>query len=98
MPLTTTPSHPFLTTDEPRIALFPVSPELTVMQAAKLLNVSEVYLNELLDIGAIEFRQDYGRRLIKHEDLIQYEQECLRMHEGLLEIVRLDQEMGLYDD
>jgi len=98
MSLTAIPSLPFLATDEQGIGLFPVSPELTVTQAAKLLDVSEIYLNELLDIGAIEFRQDYGLRLIRHEDLIQYEQECQRMYEGVLEIVRLDQEMGLYDD
>lgn len=98
MTFAVTTSPPLLEPNGRNGGLFPTSPELTVSQAAMLLGVSTSTMDGLLVLGAIEYREDSGLRLIRRDDLIEYEQERKRMHAGLLEIVRLDEEMGLYDD
>jgi len=60
----TTP--PFLMgADGQSVGLFPASSEWTVSQAAKLLDMSEECVNELLDIGILEFRLDGGDACLK---------------------------------
>ena len=98
MSLTVTPSSPFLATDGQNVGLFPPPSELTVAQAAKLLDMSEACLNELLDIDVLEFRQENGERFILWSRVLEFDQEQKRMETGLNEIVRMSQEMGLYDD
>ena len=93
----TTP--PFLMgADDQGVRLFPASSEWTVSQAAKLLDMSEECVNELLDIGILEFRQDGGRRLLKGDRLLEYEAEYREGKEAMAEITQWAQEMGLYDD
>ena len=93
-----TTSTPLLEPNDQSADLFPALSELTVAQAAVLLGVSEPIVDGLLVLGAIEYREDCGCRLIRRDNLIEYERDRKRMYIGLLEIVRLDQEMGLYDD
>ena len=97
MSLAITPSS-FLATGDQNVGLFPMPSELTVAQAAKILDMSADCMDGLLHLGTIKYREDGGVRFIKHSDLIEYEQECERRYAGLEEIVRLDQEVGLYDD
>jgi hypothetical protein len=80
------------------VDLFPAPSELTVAQAAKFLDVSQGFVNELLDFNVLEFREDAGCRLIRSDDLVEYGQERKRRHAALDEMVRWNQEMGLYDD
>jgi len=89
---------PYLATGEPEIGRFPVVSELTVAQAAKILDGPIGLVNELLDAGLITFRLKNGERLVQWDSLLSYAQEEKRNNEALAEIVRLDQEMGLYDD
>jgi len=96
MSLTATPSYP--STGSRSVDLFQPPSELTIAQAAAFLDMSEACVDGLLVLGAIQYREDGGRRLIRRADLIEYEQDCRRMHKGLLEIVRLSEEMELYDD
>ena len=98
MSLAITPSSPFLATDEQSVGLFPPPSELTVAQAAKLIDAKEGYINELLQTGRVVFRQENGIRLIRQDSLLEYEQDRDRRHAKLNEMVRWDQEMGLYDD
>ena len=98
MTFTVTPSHSFLTTDEQSIDLFPVASEWTVAQAAQFLDMPEDCIDELLEIGVLECRQDGKQRLIQRDRLLEYDRNCKRRHEGILEIIRLSEEMGLYDD
>ena len=93
----TTP--PFLMgTDDQDVGLFPTSSEWTVSQAAKLLDMSEACVNNLLDLGILEFRQDGGRRLLQGDRLLEYEADYRDKKEAMAEITQWTQEMGLYDD
>jgi hypothetical protein len=94
----TIPSSSFLAEAGTDMDLFPVPSDFTVAQAAKILDMSEACLNEYLDNGIIEFREDAGCRLIDREYLIEYKRGCDFRRAGLIEIMRLSEEMGLYDD
>ena len=98
MSLAITPSSPFLTTGEQDVGLFPTASEYTVAQAAKFLRTSEHHLNDLLDAGRIVFRQEGGERMVQWNSLLEFEQWRERGHAALDEMVRMNQEMGLYDD
>jgi len=98
MTLTITPSPPFPATDEQHFALFPAVPECTVAQAAEFLRTTERHLNDLLNAKRIAFRQYNGERLVQWNSLLEFEQWRQRGHAALDEMVRMNQEMGLYDD
>ena len=99
MSLTIPPSAAsFPSTDQPALGLFPRVSECTVAQAARFLDGSEGLVNELLDDGVITFRLENGERLVQWNSLLEFEQKEDRQYAGLEEIVRLSEEMGLYDD
>ena len=91
-------SPSLLTSDGQDIGVFPMPSELTVAQAARILDMSEACLDQLLDIGAYDFRQDGNRRLIERDYLMEQAEWHKRTHAGLAEMAQWDQEMGLYDD
>jgi excisionase family DNA binding protein len=93
--MTLTVPSTLLATD---VQVFPASAELTVAQAAALLDAPVGYINELLDNGLLEFYEDAGCRLINRNYFIEYVQRRQRRDASFAEMVRLDQEMGLYDD
>jgi hypothetical protein len=90
-------SHPVLS-DGQDIALFPVSAELTVAQAAEFLRMSECRLNDLLNAGHFVSRLQNGLRLIRLDSLQEFEQDRERKHAAVDQMMRWIQEMGLYDD
>jgi len=90
-------SHSFLTTDEQNVDLFPLPTELTIAQAAMVLEMPEGAIHEMLKLGILECKQEGTRRLIDRDWLIAYKRESDRGHAILDEIVRENQEMGLYD-
>jgi hypothetical protein len=94
----TLPSHSFLTEAGQNVDLFPVSSDLTVAQAAVLLDMSEACVNDLLNIGAFEFRLKNGERLLLREPLLEYKEWSESTGAWLAEETRWNQEMGLYDD
>jgi hypothetical protein len=97
--MTLTISSPTLLADAGQnIDLFPVSSELTVAQAAKLLNMSVGCLDELLDDEIITSRLENGKRLIQMDSFLEFEAEYRERLKALAEMTRWDQEMGLYDD
>ena len=98
MSLTVVPPHSFLTIGMADIDLFPAVSECTVSQAATILGVSEGYVDEVLRDGLIAFRWDNGERLIERNILLDYREERRRMNAALDEMIRWDQEIGLYDD
>ncbi|MCL2305962.1 MAG: hypothetical protein FWC43_11520 [Planctomycetaceae bacterium] len=97
MSLTTLPSSPILAIGEQDFSLFPISSELTVSQAAKMIDVPEGYIDELLKAGFVTFRLKNGERLVQRDSLLEHESEYQRGLKGLAEITRMSQEMGLYD-
>ena len=78
--------------------MFPMPSELTVAQAAKILDMSEACLEQLLDIGAYEFTQVGNQRLIERDYLMEQARWHAQTRAGLSEMVRMNQEMGFYDD
>ena len=98
MTATIAPSHPFLVNDGQNLVLFPPLTECTVSQAAQFLRVSENYVNELLKDDTVASRTVNGECLIQWDSLSAFEQRRACKLAGLAEIVRMDQEMGLYDD
>ena len=98
MTFTATLSLPISITGGQDIGIFPVPSELTVAQAAEILDMSEACVEDYLDDGIIESRWEDNERLVQWNSLLKFDQKQKWMEEGLNEIVRLSQEMGLYDD
>jgi hypothetical protein len=98
MSLTAAPLQTFPITDSRDIDTSPAVSECTVAQVAQFLDVSEGYVTEMLNAGRVKFRQENGERLIEWNSLQDYWKEWKRRHTALDEMVRLNQEMGLYDD
>ena len=95
MTLTVAPSYPVTGN---RSFDLPVSAECTVAQAAQILNMPEACIDEMLDIGILEYKQDGSQRLVKRDRLLNYKQKWESGNAALNEMARLNQEMGLYDD
>jgi len=95
MTFTAMPS--LLMPDVQDIGMFPMVSDVPISQAATLLHMSEKHLNNLLDAGEMETRQDNGERVIVRKSFLEYKQEREKTRRWLDEMVREDQEMGLYD-
>jgi len=78
--------------------MFPAVSECSVAQAAEFLDMSERCLNGLLDAEQIASRLENGERLVQWSSMLDYQQMRIRRRAGLAQIIRWDQEMGLYDD
>ena len=98
MSLTAASPPVFPTIDGREMDSFPIMSECTVAQAARFLDVSEGYVNEMLNAGRVLFRQENGEYLIDWDNLQHYKQDRERRRAALDEMVRMNQEMGLYDD
>jgi hypothetical protein len=94
----TIPSPTFLIDAVQDIDLFPAPSELTVARAAEFLRMSERHVNDLLDLGDIAFQEENGKRFVQRDSLVDFERERERVGRVLDEMVRRNQEMGLYDD
>ena len=87
-----------LMADGQAVTIIPAQAELTIAQAAKILDTSEAGVHELFDLEVFEYRQEGDQYWIDRDSLLEYEERCQRRHESLNELVRLSEEMGLYDD
>ena len=74
----------------------PVETELTVQQAADLLNVSRSYLLKLLDEGEMPCASNRGLRFVRADDLFAYKKkrDAIRS-KALCELIQIDIEEGL---
>jgi len=97
MSLTISP-HSILPGESQDVGLFPAPSELTVAQAAKVLRMSERHVNDLLDAKSIPCRLENGIRLVQYDSLLEYGQYLEQRHAAFNEFMRMNQEMGLYDD
>ncbi|HLZ60804.1 MAG TPA: helix-turn-helix domain-containing protein [Ktedonosporobacter sp.] len=81
------------------ISIVPIERELTTEQAADLLNISRPSLVNLLEKGEIPFHKVGTHRRISLADLMIYKaQRAERRALALAEMVRLSEEMGLYEE
>ncbi|MHB8597992.1 MAG: excisionase family DNA-binding protein [Ktedonobacteraceae bacterium] len=71
---------------------------MTTYEAADILNVSHSYLNKLLEEGTIPSTYIEPHRRINFTGLMNYKRHHdEKTREGLAELTRLSEEMGLYD-
>lgn len=80
------------------ISLVPVATEVTTQKGAEILGCSRPHLVKLLEKGEIEFTKVGKHRRIKYEDIIAYRKKVKeRQKKHLIDIMRSDEELGLYD-
>ncbi|MDX1921479.1 MAG: helix-turn-helix domain-containing protein [Candidatus Caenarcaniphilales bacterium] len=80
------------------ISLIPINSELTTQQAADFLNVSRPFLIGLLNQGQIKYKKVGTHRRVLFEDLVKYKEESYKKSmKALDEIVRISEELNLYD-
>ena len=90
--------HSFLTTGEQDVVLFPSKTELTVAQAAQILDLQESAILEMFTLGIFAPRQEGSQCFIDSDHVFAYKQ---RRDEGrafMREMMRENYEMGLYDE
>lgn len=75
----------------------PDQAELTVAQAAQILNTSEAGVHELFDLELFKYRLEGDQYRIDRGSLLEFEALRRKRHEGLNKIARMSQEMGIYD-
>jgi hypothetical protein len=76
----------------------PISSELTVAQAARLIDVPVGYIDELLDTGLVVFRWENDKRLVQWSSLQGFEADRERRHAELDKLFLMFQEAGLSDE
>lgn len=80
------------------ISIIPVATEITTQAAAELLGCSRPHLVKLLERGEIKFTKIGKHRRIKYQDLIAYKKKIkVEQRKLLIEIMKADEESGLYD-
>lgn len=80
------------------ISVVPIATEMTTQSAAELLGCSRPHLVKLLENGEIAFTKVGKHRRIKYEDVVNYKKKLKEEQRRLLvEIMKSDEESGLYD-
>ena len=80
------------------VGILPMPSELTITQAAKILDMSVACVNSFLDDGTIESRWENGTRLIQPDSFWEFESDYREGREAMADLTRWAQEMGMYDD
>jgi excisionase family DNA binding protein len=79
-------------------SLVPMAAEVTTQKAAEILGCSRPHFVKLLEEGKIDFTKVGKHRRVKFEDVMQYKRkmkETQKRH--IIDIMRSDEEIGLYD-
>lgn len=80
------------------ISIVPIATEMTTQAAAELIGCSRPHLVKLLESGEINFTKVGKHRRVKYEDVVVYKRNMKANQERLLEeMMRSDEELGLYD-
>ncbi len=80
------------------ISIVPIATEITTQAAAELLGCSRPHLVKLLEKGEIRFTKIGKHRRIKYQDMVNYKRKLKADQRKLLmEIMKADEEAGLYD-
>ncbi|WP_340064430.1 helix-turn-helix domain-containing protein [Ascidiimonas aurantiaca] len=80
------------------ISLVPMATEMTTQSAAEFLGCSRPHLVKLLEEGKIPFTKVGKHRRVRFEDVVNYKNEMKAKQEQILmDIMKFDEELGLYD-
>ncbi|CAN5576044.1 hypothetical protein BH23BAC1_BH23BAC1_11530 [soil metagenome] len=80
------------------ISIMPIAVEMTTQVAAEFLGCSRPHLVKLLEEGKIPYTKVGRHRRVKFEDIVKYKKEMKALQEkSIKELMRLDEELGLYD-
>jgi len=80
------------------ISVIPIATEMTTQAAAEFLGCSRPHLVKLLESGEIAYTKVGKHRRVKFEDLMEHKRKKREEREALLvEIMKGDEELGLYD-
>lgn len=80
------------------ISLVPVATEMTTQAAAEFLGCSRPHVVKLLESGAIAYTKVGRHRRVRYEDLEKYRSDMKNQQKAkLIEIMKSDEESGLYD-
>lgn len=80
------------------VSIVPIATEITTQAAAELLGCSRPHLVKLLEKGEIGFTKIGKHRRIKYQDIFDYKRKMkAEQRKLLIEIMKSDEESGLYD-
>ena len=80
------------------ISIVPIATEMTTQAAAEMLGCSRPHLVKLLEEGKIPFTKIGKHRRVKFEDIAGYKRKMKAEQKALIvEIMKSDEESGLYD-
>ena len=80
------------------VSIIPIAAEMTTQAAAELLGCSRPHLIKLLEGGEIQFTKVGKHRRIRYEDIVKFKKEMKeRQKQLLIDIMKSDEETGLYD-
>lgn len=80
------------------ISIVPIATEITTQAAAELIGCSRPHLIKLLENGEMKFTKIGKHRRIKYQDVLEYKKKVKAEQRKLLsEIMKADEESGLYD-
>lgn len=80
------------------ISIVPLATEVTTQKAAEIIGCSRPFLVKLLEEGKITFTKVGRHRRIKLEDVLEYKEQQKRVQkQHLIEMMKNDEELGLYD-
>lgn len=80
------------------VSIVPIATEMTTQAAAEFLGCSRPYLVRLLEEGKMPFTKVGKHRRVKYEDVETYRKKMKEDQKSyLIEMMRADEESGLYD-
>lgn len=80
------------------VSLVPIATEMTTQAAAEIIGCSRPHFIKLLEEGRIPYTKIGKHRRVRYEDVIEYKNQMKANRESLIiEIMREDEEIGLYD-
>lgn len=80
------------------ISIVPIAAEMTTQSAADFLGCSRPHFVKLLEKGAIPFVKIGKHRRVKYEDVLSYRDQMKKDQEKrIIEMMKMDEELGLYD-
>lgn len=80
------------------ISIVPIATEITTQAAAELIGCSRPHLIKLLEKGEITYTKIGKHRRIKYQDVLDYKKKVkAEQRKLLIEMMKADEESGLYD-